>query len=530
MRKWSSLFNKPFKHFSIENFIKAKENFKSSKENLVEIEQEYEKKKENSKRSLNLAVRTASRTTGRFHVQSESEEKATNLKLDENIENSVNSSGKLRAENISKRKNNMSIRRKNSVIKNNTISELPIDRRKLRELSKISENVKLGTDQSLKPILSLKRSPFAQYLSPEKAHSSHNTCTLNREHYEANEFTIQKFMMTSSGGDQLSFRDYLKHIKNKDCDEKHKLCLDSETLEFAVPKKSSKTAPNKTQINLLSPSNTQNNSLNPFRHYKDKKKQQIEEIYRNSCYFRHFWTKIDWVVIICYFLFFILRSIYTIFPDEDLNVWMRLFYSTATMLLLFRVMEHFGNLLPVLGPFVRAFVRIFSVTSLFLSIITVVAASCAVMLSNFICRAPTLKELSKIESNVTRKMCEQAFVGHHNFGVSGGLSGHQSYFQCTFTIFRYFILEPMDNYGIIHYGKEHYGILKNSDLLECYGAATEGIVVVVMSFYYLTVIFALMRGVLVKYLLHSKGEETKITAVHQCWCDIHVRYAIKTAI
>jgi hypothetical protein len=84
----------------------------------------------------------------------------------------------------------------------------------------------------------------------------------------------------------------------------------------------------------------------------------------------------------------------------------------------------------------------------------------------------------------------------------------------------------MDNYGIIHYGKEHYGILKNSDLLECYGAATEGIVVVVMSFYYLTVIFALMRGVLVKYLLHSKGEETKITAVHRARSYIRCLFQI----
>merc|ERR1712062_249292 len=41
-----------------------------------------------------------------------------------------------------------------------------------------------------------------------------------------------------------------------------------------------------------------------------------------------------------------------------------------------------------------------------------------------------------------------------------------------------------------------------------------------------TVIFALMRGVLVKYLLHSKGEETKITAVHRARSYIRCLFQI----
>ena len=35
------------------------------------------------------------------------------------------------------------------------------------------------------------------YLSPDKHISHSNHATLNREHYEANELTIQKFMLTS---------------------------------------------------------------------------------------------------------------------------------------------------------------------------------------------------------------------------------------------------------------------------------------------------------------------------------------------
>ena len=112
------------------------------------------------------------------------------------------------------------------------------------------------------------------------------------------------------------------------------------------------------------------------------------------------------------------------------------------------------------------------------------------MLSNFLCRPPTPSELERLD-NSTAGMCRQVFNG-------GGIS-ELNYFKCTGGIFRYFILEPMDNYGVIHYGKDNYGILENTELLKCYGTATEFIVVAVMSFYYLTVIFALMRGVLVKY-------------------------------
>merc|ERR1712232_905954 len=65
MFKWSSLFNKPFKHFSIENFIKAKEDFEQSTEKMTENDKD--KKKENYERSLNFMTRAGSR----FHVQVE---------------------------------------------------------------------------------------------------------------------------------------------------------------------------------------------------------------------------------------------------------------------------------------------------------------------------------------------------------------------------------------------------------------------------------------------------------------------------
>lgn len=199
-------------------------------------------------------------------------------------------------------------------------------------------------------------------------------------------------------------------------------------------------------------------------------------------YFADFWNKIDCIIIITLTLYYVL----SVFPESEFMS--NVNFSIATMLMIIRGMEYFGLFIPRFGLFVAAFSRIFGIMFFFIVMIMIIATACAVGLAPFICKPDYHHGIlpKNMNPNFDYKQCD-----YYNHTESIEAIEFQ---YCVGLSLRHLIVDP--------FGLSDYEIPP----MECYSATTELWIQAVKAVYYLTVSIAVLRGVLVKFLLGSRTQ------------------------
>ena len=301
----------------------------------------------------------------------------------------------------------------------------------------------------------------------------------------------------------------------------------------------------------------------------------IDDIPDNKTqYFENFWNQNDWVIMICCFFFLLIHfsklfldcaapenTCDSMFLSDDYLE--KLFFSIALLCLIFRGLEHLGQFATFTGPFIRAFEKIFKVIIIFIFLIIIISLGCAFSLSNFLCKKPTPDQYVYLNNSFCGPEChrqtllqpssidktkpaEPAFTGsefyskfvndEYKFGLVTKKLDHfkfcetvipemekitddvdlYDYYKCSSRIFKHFLVQP---FGCT-IGKAcdyPYFVDQRFDIiyLFCYGERVNIMIRFVHMFFFTTIIVALMRGVLIKYLMGSQKEEASSLLIHR---------------
>ena len=293
-------------------------------------------------------------------------------------------------------------------------------------------------------------------------------------------------------------------------------------------------------------------------------------------YFTNFWNQNDWVIMICCFFFLLSHFSKFIFncaatptncdsmllSDDYLE---KLFFSIALLCLIFRGLEHLGQFATFTGPFIRAFENIFQVILIFIFLIIIISLGCAFSLSNFLCKRPTPDQYVYLNNSFCGPDChkqtlmqpslinktkevqaEPEFIGSEfyskfqntetKFGLVTKKLDHfkfcetvipemekitddpelYDYYKCSSRIFKHYLVQP---FGCT-IGKAcdyPYFVDQRFDIvyLFCYGERVNIMIRFVHMFFFTTIILALMKGVLIKYLMGTRKEETSSLLIHR---------------
>ena len=165
-------------------------------------------------------------------------------------------------------------------------------------------------------------------------------------------------------------------------------------------------------------------------------------------YLGNFWNKVDWIVIITFGLY-ILNHYLSVYGLLEASFFENAIFAVGIIVTVFRTLEYLGNFLPGVGPFVAAFVHIFSVMSIFGLMIAMLAVSCATGLSIFICGDEAIM-------NGTSAECDK-YIGNL-YGDSP-----QQFGRCFGSIFLHLIVEPFGKwqsyYSLTPGGAPHYRVV-----------------------------------------------------------------------
>ena len=244
------------------------------------------------------------------------------------------------------------------------------------------------------------------------------------------------------------------------------------------------------------------------------------------------------------------RSVHYFYENDFFEM---LFFSISLLCLIFRGMEHLGQFATFTGPYIRAFEKIFEVIVIFILLIIIISLGCTFCLANFLCVRPTVSDFAHWNNSFCGENCYfdrvdnsgssfyKQFVisGQHAKVKHGKITTHLDMFkfcqvatsnieqisdneklfdyrECSSRIFMHFMVQPF-GCTISKNCEYPYFVDQKFDrsFLKCYSKNVEILMNYVHMFYFTTIIVALMRGVLIKYLMGSKIEEETTIIVHK---------------
>lgn len=183
-------------------------------------------------------------------------------------------------------------------------------------------------------------------------------------------------------------------------------------------------------------------------------------------------------------IYFLLRVISDV-SEEKRNV----VFSLTTILVVFRSLEYIGNFVPGFGPYVSAFVSIFRTMFIYVGMIVILAMACSIGFSPFFC------DVDSINPNITAAGEACSTYQTRNYD-------DLTYSSCIKGTFIHMFFTPIGGMW-----NKKYPLTPGNTPLDCYGEILVPLVVLVKSLYYVLTSFALLRGVLIKFLMMSKGDE-----------------------
>ena len=238
--------------------------------------------------------------------------------------------------------------------------------------------------------------------------------------------------------------------------------------------------------------------LNDRRATEISQKFNPETRFSNRKYFRSYWTKVDLSILFFMAAYFICSIVET---TSSLEISIICFYG-FTVLIIFRLFEYTTPIIPGLGPFINPFLSMWKDIFLFLVIVAILAMANSLGLSIVLCQDPLNED---------------------------------KYSECVTNIFWFLFLQPLGTAGQLLGSGEVYAQQYDDfiDNMKNYSQQLQHVVILVITIYYISTAFCLLRGMIVKFVVSSKEEANRKAHYNNTrnklsilFCEIDTSYPI----
>ena len=233
-------------------------------------------------------------------------------------------------------------------------------------------------------------------------------------------------------------------------------------------------------------------------------------------YFRNYWNQIDILLLIFMLIYFI----GIICKKIDLTM---ICFYIFTVVIIFRLFEYVTFVIPRISPFIQAFISIWKDIVLFLFVVALLALANSVGLSAFLCVwEPSTLQKSKDQANDTKFSYTDSFESWSQES--------RNYSDCLISVFWYLFLTPLGTGTTLlemmdftnvssQNGRE---ILTN---LKKFSAPVQHTVLVIVTIYYISTAFCLLRGVIVKFVVINRQQSLALLRYQKIKHDLQMVFS-----